>query len=460
MSSLEIWNRARAGDFRGAEEAVRTALREPAGRNRAQCCDLHLVSAFCAMRQGRHANALSDLDAAEESARRDEALVLRVAAWRAELAYFQGRYSAAEEVLESLVGALEQRGDAAYAAFALRIRIAVHLARGEYGAIDLLAERAVTLARSSGDDYVHVQVLNVLGAFHFDRATSKLPEHARSHLSSLDPAESPPIEDEAREALRYFESAREVAERGHYDFAAWYVAGNIERLEILLGRARRAVRAIRKRLKVLQSRGARYDEIVARSNLAWGLRSLGLHREALHELDVALGLVRETGAFNVLLEFLHYDRSVVLDALGDVAGARTSYRRYLRLVESGNRGGSAASGAKTVIRRPLEPFFLKRVDRLIDARRGEALAVAELARQSGVSWRTLENAFADFRGCTAVAYLRNRRLDQARSALEEGTDSVSDIATRFGFRSPTTFALEFRKRFGMPPSRARARKES
>ena len=91
------------------------------------------------------------------------------------------------------VDALERRGDSAYAAFAMRIRIAIHLARREYAAIALIAERAVKLAQSSGDDYVHVQVLNVLGAFHFDRATSKLPEHARSHLSSLDPAESPPI---------------------------------------------------------------------------------------------------------------------------------------------------------------------------------------------------------------------------------------------------------------------------
>jgi hypothetical protein len=64
-----------------------------------------------------------------------------------------------------------------------------------------------------------------------------------------------------------------------------------------------AVRAIRKRLRVLQERGARYDEIVTRSNLAWGLRLLGRNTEALHELDVALGLVREIGTFNVLLEF-------------------------------------------------------------------------------------------------------------------------------------------------------------
>jgi len=460
MARSEIWNQARAGDFRGAQEAVRAALRDSAKCTPAQRGDLHLVSAFCAMRQGRYANAQSELAAAQLAAKRDEGLALRVATWEAELAYFQGRYSAAEQILETVVGALDSRGDRAYAAFALRVRIAIHLARGEYAAIPVLAERAVELARSSGDDYVHVQVLNVLGAFHFDRATSKLPEHARAHLSSLDPKESPPIEEEAREALRCFESAREVAERAHYDFAAWYVAGNIERLEILLGRARRAVRAIRKRLKVLQSRGARYDEIVARSNLAWALRNLGMHREALHELDAALLLVRETGAFNVLLEFLHYDRSVVLDALGDAGGARASYRRYARLVRAGNGSDAALPAAEASIRRPLEPYFLKRFDRLFEAQREGTLAVADFARAIGVSWRTLENAFSEFRGTTVVAHLRNRRLEKARLALVESEATVAEAASRFGFKSTTTFAREFRKRFGMPPSRVRRGKDS
>src|SRR4029078_479871 len=131
------------------------------------------------------------------------------------------------------------------------------------------------------------------------------------------------------EALRLFERARKVAERAGYHYAAWYVGGNIEKLEIVLGRADRAVPAIRRRLKILQERGAKYDEIVTRSNLAWALRTLGRHREALEEIDAALRLARDTSTYNVLLEFLHYDRSVVLDALGDSAGSRLAYRRYL-----------------------------------------------------------------------------------------------------------------------------------
>ena len=456
-----LWELARSGDYRGAAEGARGAPAEP-GSDRVE---LHLVSAFCAMRQGHYSEALRELDAAGHAAASPQAgarPALRVEVWRAELAYFQGRYSVANEIIDRQLERLEQVGDRTYAAFALRIRIAILLASAEYESIAALADRAIGAAEASGDDYVLVQILNVLGAVHFDRATSKLPEpHARSHLSSIDPRDAVILENEAREALRLFARAREVARRAHYEYAAWYVAGNIERLEILLGHADRAVVAIRKRLGVLQARGAKYDEIVTRSNLAWGLRTLGHYQEALHELDVALNLAKETGTFNVLLEFLHYDRSVVLDALGDTSGAGVSYRRYLRLVGAWNRNAQLSRDGvpATTYKRPLEPFFLKRADRYIAEHIGEPLAVKRLASHCGVSWRTLQKAFAECRGLTPVAHVRNMRLDKAHCALDESGATVGEIARRFGFRSPTTFALEYHKRFGIPPSRRkRARK--
>jgi transcriptional regulator GlxA family with amidase domain len=72
-----------------------------------------------------------------------------------------------------------------------------------------------------------------------------------------------------------------------------------------------------------------------------------------------------------------------------------------------------------------------------------------------VSWRTLEKAFNDFRGITPVAHIRNLRLDHARQALDEGNSTVGAIAARFGFASPTTFTLEYRKRYGSSPSHAK-----
>jgi AraC-like DNA-binding protein len=457
-----LWELARAGDFRGGAAAARDALRAlRSGVANSRRIELHLIIAFCAMRQGHHADALRELGLAGQVAASHpagSAMAPRVDAWRAELAYFQGRYSDANDVIDHVLPRLEQRGDWAYVAFVLRTRIAILLARTDYDGAAALADRAIAAAEASREDYVLVQVLNVLGAVYFDRATSKLKApHARAHLSSLDRAGTVALESDARAALRFFQQARAVAVRSRYAFAAWYVAGNIERLEILLGHADRAIRPIQKRLRILQARGATYDEIVARSNLAWGLRSLGRYREALHELDVALRLARDTGTGNVLLEFLEYDRSIVLDALGEAAAARASYRRYLQLVGAGNRCTPTVTPDRTSAtpRRPLEPYFLKRADRFILENVGAAFTVADLARHCGVSWRTLEKAFGDFRGVTPVAYIRNVRLESARQALAAGPTKVEEVASAFGFGSATTFALEYRKRFGESPSYSR-----
>lgn len=459
-AAVRLWELSRAGDFRAAVQSARDILSnqspEPGDR-----VELHLVIAYCAMRQGHHSEAMHALDAAAHAAV-DGAQLLRVDVWRAELAYFQGRYSAANEIFDRVQTQLEKGNDWMYAAIALRLRIAILLARADYDAVAPLADRAIAAAEASGDDYVMVQVLNILGAVRFDCATSKLPQpHARSHLSALDPHDTILMEEDAREALHLFEEARTVAERSGHEFAAWYVAGNIERLEILLGHAERVLPAIRRRLKILQARGAQYDEIVARSNLAWALRTLGRHREALHELDVALTLSRKTGTSNVLLEFLHYDRSVVLYALGDPAGAGASYRRYVQLVGRSNTGPQALSGGGTTAAKcPLEPYFLKRADRFITEHGGEEVTMLQLAEHCGVSSRTLQKAFIDFRGITAVAHMRNMRLDRAHQALANGGTSVAEVAVKCGFRSATTFALEYRKRYGTPPSHRKRNRQA
>jgi transcriptional regulator GlxA family with amidase domain len=61
------------------------------------------------------------------------------------------------------------------------------------------------------------------------------------------------------------------------------------------------------------------------------------------------------------------------------------------------------------------------------------------------------------RGVTPVAHARNMRLDAARVALQATGCSVAEAARLHGFGWVTTFSLEYRRRFGAPPS-ALARK--
>ena len=86
----------------------------------------------------------------------------------------------------------------------------------------------------------------------------------------------------------------------------------------------------------------------------------------------------------------------------------------------------------------------------------ETLAhAADLCRIVGVSRRTLARAFRSIHGTTPVRYLHTLRLTEARRALSSssaGTTTVTEVATRFGFRELGRFAVEYREQFGESPS--------
>ena len=283
--------------------------------------ELHLVCAFCAMRQGIIASAMRELDAADQAAAtlplmRADASGRRVAR-RARL--LSGTLFGRQRHRRSSGPAAGARAaTCAYAAFALRIRIAILLARTDYESVAALAERAIALAEASGDDYVIVQVLNVLGAVAFDRATSKLRGAARARPSVI-----------ARSARRRADGSR--CARG-----AALVRARPRRRRARALRVRRVVRG-RQHRAARDPAGPRGPRR-ARDPQA-PRRAAGARREVRrdrHAIESRVGiahartpsrgaararrrsrLARDTGTFNVLLEFLEYDRSIVLDALGD-----------------------------------------------------------------------------------------------------------------------------------------------
>ncbi|MGW4332164.1 AraC family transcriptional regulator [Rhodococcus koreensis] len=85
----------------------------------------------------------------------------------------------------------------------------------------------------------------------------------------------------------------------------------------------------------------------------------------------------------------------------------------------------------------------------------ESWTVRALADLVGVSVRTLQDGFARYIGSSPMTYLRGIRLERAHEdliAADPRYDSVSDIAYRWGFRHLGRFSVEYRKRYGQPPS--------
>jgi AraC family ethanolamine operon transcriptional activator len=83
---------------------------------------------------------------------------------------------------------------------------------------------------------------------------------------------------------------------------------------------------------------------------------------------------------------------------------------------------------------------------------GRPIYSEELARQLGVSVRSMHDTVQRYRGMSLHRYLRLRRLWLVRQRLLAGADSVKVCALGFGFWHLGDFARSYRLHFGETPS--------
>lgn len=107
--------------------------------------------------------------------------------------------------------------------------------------------------------------------------------------------------------------------------------------------------------------------------------------------------------------------------------------------------------------RSAEPPLPRHVKRAIDymyANISRVITLDEIADACGVSVRTLQGGFREFRMTTPFAYLQHLRLDAARKELLLGEldASVKAVAQKWGFAHMGRFSAQYRDRFGEFPS--------
>ncbi|MCF3640305.1 AraC family transcriptional regulator [Rhizobium sp. TRM95111] len=107
--------------------------------------------------------------------------------------------------------------------------------------------------------------------------------------------------------------------------------------------------------------------------------------------------------------------------------------------------------------RSVEPPLPRHVKRAIDymhANISRVITLDEIADACGVSARTLQGGFREFRMTTPIAYLQHLRLDAARKELLLGEldASVKAVARKWGFAHMGRFSAQYRDRFGEFPS--------
>ncbi len=104
--------------------------------------------------------------------------------------------------------------------------------------------------------------------------------------------------------------------------------------------------------------------------------------------------------------------------------------------------------------KPASVWYVGRACEVIEACLGEALSVACIAHEIGVSSRSLQNGFRRYLGITPVQYIRERRLERLHASLQsaEATSSVTDLMLGCGIVNFGRFARHYQQRFGCKPS--------
>lgn len=77
--------------------------------------------------------------------------------------------------------------------------------------------------------------------------------------------------------------------------------------------------------------------------------------------------------------------------------------------------------------------------------------LSDLAKQVGVSDRTLQRGFRELFGTTVFKHLHNLRMDQAAQLLRNQEMQVSEVAYAVGYCHLGHFAKAFKRKFGMTP---------
>ena len=99
---------------------------------------------------------------------------------------------------------------------------------------------------------------------------------------------------------------------------------------------------------------------------------------------------------------------------------------------------------------------IQRVMDYIDDHLAERITMESLAHEMHMSARSIQQGFHDELGMSPMTFVRERRLERVHEELSDAIPSdgvtVTAVAERWGFHHLGSFSVEYRKRWGEPPS--------
>jgi AraC-like DNA-binding protein len=83
----------------------------------------------------------------------------------------------------------------------------------------------------------------------------------------------------------------------------------------------------------------------------------------------------------------------------------------------------------------------------------ESFRIDDLARRSGLSVSAFHRHFQAVTAMSPIQFQKRIRLQEARLLLATRPNDVTGVGHRVGYDSPSQFSREYRRQFGLPPSR-------
>lgn len=197
------------------------------------------------------------------------------------------------------------------------------------------------------------------------------------------------------------------------------------------------------------------------------------HRSAVTHWNAVGALARRRPAVRVDPSVLYIDHGDVITSAGTASGIDACLHLVRRslgaaatnsvsraLVVAPHREGGQAQ----YIERPVRPQQtgdpISNVIGWALNNLSEPLTIEQLALQGHMSRRTFIRDFQASTGTTPAAWVRSRRLDEARRLLEETKLTVDQVAAASGFTSTVTMRQNFASAFATTPTDYRRRFEA
>jgi AraC-like DNA-binding protein len=97
---------------------------------------------------------------------------------------------------------------------------------------------------------------------------------------------------------------------------------------------------------------------------------------------------------------------------------------------------------------------IAQIIRFLQENYNQSIDISSIARFAGMGNSTLHHVFEKIVGQSPIQYLKKIRLHQARLMIVSNGLSASEAAYKVGYNNASQFSREFKRQFGLPPSRA------